>query len=837
MSLADLFHPHDPILVTLSIALAILSSYVSLELGGRIKAAAGSKQMGWLFAAGIAMGGGIWSMHFVAMIALELPFAVAYNLSLTVLSLLIAILVATAGFYTVFWRPGSSLRFILGGAVMGVGVAAMHYTGMAALIMPATRQYDFRLVALSGVIAIAASIVALWLAFHVRRLSLKLLSAMLMGFAVSGMHFTGMAAFVCGNAQGGNPVVPGVSSIVLAVCVAGISGAILLTGLALALHDQRQRRLHKHRIDALLRHSADLTAIVDQNWGVTYLSPGASRFVGHVGEIAIGANFLAFFTAEAKTRALDLMQRARAQPEQPVHEEFAGTGTGAEWFEITLNDQFADTAIQGVIVNLHDITKQKQAIEVIKDSLDRAHEAAQLAKKQSLALEQAHEAAQAAEEQARLLARHDALTGLPNRRVFTTTLETSFSHAQSGLANLSLLLIDLDDFKKINDLQGHQIGDAVLCEIARCLGASLRKSDMVARLGGDEFAVISVDEKVLEAHMEDTAHLATRLLGILQRPLLLDEGRFEINASIGIATYEPGITDVTSLMRAADIAMYQAKRTGKGAFRFFDREMDAETRERAALEKALMQAVEREEIQPHYQPIIDIGTQRIRSFEALARWTHPERGFVPPDVFIPILEQLGLMPKLTTSILRQACRHALKWPEDIRVSVNLSPSELKDPAVVDRILAVLAEENFPPTRLELEITEVVLVSDTDAAKAILTALKEYGVTISLDDFGTGYSSLYHLRELQFDRIKIDRSFVQNMRENADNEKIIDALLGLTRNLNLQVVAEGIENSATLELLTQKGCKYGQGYHFGKAMTADSALALLEKDFCPADEAI
>jgi diguanylate cyclase (GGDEF)-like protein/PAS domain S-box-containing protein len=837
MPLAKIFHPHDPLLVILSIALAVLSSYVSLELGGRIKASAGRRRIGWLFAAGIAMGGGIWSMHFVAMIALELPFAVAYNLSLTVLSLLIAILVATAGFYTVFWQPGSSLRFILGGTIMGVGVAAMHYTGMAALIMPATRQYDFRLVALSVVIAIAASVVALWLAFHVRRLSLKLLSALLMGFAVAGMHFTGMAAFVCGDAQGGNPVMPGLSAIALAVCVAGISGAILLTGLALALYDQREKRLHKHRIDALLRHSADLTAIVDQNWGVTYLSPGAGRFIGHVGQLAIGANFLTFFTAEAKTRALDLMQRARAQPEQPVREEYGSTGTGAEWFEITLNDQFADRAIQGVIVNLRDITKQKQAIELIRNSLDQAHEAAQLAKKQALALEQAHEAAQAAEEQARLLARHDALTGLPNRRVFTTTLETSLSRAQSGLANLSLLLIDLDDFKKINDLQGHQIGDAVLCEIAQRLGASLRKSDMVARLGGDEFAVIAVDEEALEAHREGAAHLATRLLGMLQQPMLLDEGRFEINASIGIATCEPDIADITSLMRAADIAMYQAKRTGKGAFRFFDQKMDAETRARAALEKALMRAVEREEIQPHYQPIIDIGTQRIRGFEALARWTHPERGFVPPDVFIPILEQLGMMPRLTTSILRHACRHALKWPEDVSLSVNLSPSELKDPAVVDRILAVLAEEDFPPTRLELEITEAVLVSDTEAAKTILTALKEYGVTISLDDFGTGYSSLYHLRELQFDRIKIDRSFVQNMRENADNEKIIDALLGLTRNLNMQVVAEGIENSATLQLLTLKGCEYGQGYHFGKAMTSDAALALLEKDFGLATEAL
>lgn len=445
-----------------------------------------------------------------------------------------------------------------------------------------------------------------------------------------------------------------------------------------------------------------------------------------------------------------------------------------------------------------------------------------------LALDKAHEAARKAEEQAQTLARHDALTGLPNRRVFSAELEHAVARAQSGEANYSVFLIDLDEFKKINDIQGHQTGDLVLCEVARRIELSLRKNDIVARLGGDEFAIIGEGEPDLHEHLEGAKRLAGRLLGAIRQPMILGESKIEMGASIGIATCRQDAVDVSSLMRGADIAMYRAKHSGRCTFRFFEQSMDDEMRDREALEKDLAKAIGAGEIHPFYQPLVNLDENRIRGFEALARWKHPERGFVPPDVFIPIVEQLGLMTDLTELILRQACRDAKNWPEDIRIAVNFSPLELRDPMLPSRVLTILTQEGLTPKRLEVEITETALVSDIDGAKRILQMLQGLGVTICLDDFGTGYSSLYHLRELKFDKVKIDRSFVNAMQSNAESEKIIDAILGLTKSLQLPTVAEGIENTQVLMQLAAKGCEFGQGFYFGKAVDAEHAGALLKE---------
>jgi diguanylate cyclase (GGDEF)-like protein len=445
-----------------------------------------------------------------------------------------------------------------------------------------------------------------------------------------------------------------------------------------------------------------------------------------------------------------------------------------------------------------------------------------------LALDKSHKALQSAEEQAQSLARHDALTGLPNRRVFTVNLEAAIQRARSDGAACSVLLIDLDGFKKVNDLQGHQIGDTVLCEVARRMEATIRKQDTVARLGGDEFAIIAEGEADEPEHMEGVRRLAVRLISAISQPVICNGVETHIGASIGIAPCRADAGDVGLLLRAADIAMYRAKQSGRGTFRFFEQKMDDELREQELVEKDLMRAITDEVIQPYFQPLVDIRTNHICGFEALARWRHPTRGFISPDVFIPLASQLNLMTALTASMLRQACREAKQWPADIRIAVNFPPSEFTDPALPSRILAILAEEELPPSRLEVEITEDALVSDMNTARAIVTTLQKLGITVCLDDFGTGYSSLYHLRELKFDKVKIDRSFVQSTAQNGDSQKIIDAILGLTKSLGLPVVAEGIENKSTLQHLRLKGCEYGQGYYFAKAMSGDDARTLLKR---------
>jgi|SRR3984957_10645325 diguanylate cyclase (GGDEF)-like protein len=444
----------------------------------------------------------------------------------------------------------------------------------------------------------------------------------------------------------------------------------------------------------------------------------------------------------------------------------------------------------------------------------------------ALALERAHEATRAAQEQAHSLARHDALTGLPNRRVFSSELQAILIGARTDTAPYWVLLVGLDQFKQVNDLQGQPFGDAVLCEIARRLEQIVRNNGSVARLGGDEFAILVKGDVNKQADLDGAKDLARKVLSAIRKPIVFGERRVELGASIGIAPRHMDSTDAESLLHAADVAMYRAKRDGRGTFRFFEQSMDDDLRAQGSLEADLKRAVIQSEIKPYYQPLVEIRSNRICGFEALARWEHPGRGFVPPDQFIPVLEHLGLMADLTSSVLRQACRDARTWPDDIRLSVNVSPSELRDPLLPSRVLSILAEEKFPAARLDVEIVETALVSDIETAKLILTTLQSAGIKVCLDDFGTGYSSLYHLRELKFDKIKIDRSFVQSMVKNPESEKIVDAILGLTKNLNLPTVAEGIEDLPVLLRLAAKGCEFGQGYYFGKAMTADCAREML-----------
>jgi diguanylate cyclase (GGDEF)-like protein len=450
----------------------------------------------------------------------------------------------------------------------------------------------------------------------------------------------------------------------------------------------------------------------------------------------------------------------------------------------------------------------------------------------ALALEKANEAAVAAQEQAQTLARHDALTGLPNRRVFAGDLEAALATSRLGELRTSVLMIDLDRFKPVNDLYGHGAGDTVLCEVARRVRDIVRKGDTIARLGGDEFAVVCQEEQ--DSFPKGTVALTQRVLGTLAMPIRVGDGMVEIGASIGIASSpaagaeDAEAADPEEIMRAADIAMYDAKRAGRGTYRFFERSMDAELRSRATLEADLRAAILEGRIEPYYQPLVTIPGGVLYGFEVLARWHHSGLGMVSPDVFIPLAEQMGLIAELTWSILRQSCRQAVTWPAHIRLSVNISPIHLKDATMPMKLLAILNQEHFEPSRLEIEVTETALVSDIEGAKLILASLQSVGIKVALDDFGTGYSSLYHLRELKFDKVKIDRSFVQSIEKDQQSRQIVEAIISLARNLELPTIAEGVEDQGIVDHLTGKGCEFAQGYHFGRPMTGSQASELLKE---------
>jgi diguanylate cyclase (GGDEF)-like protein len=412
----------------------------------------------------------------------------------------------------------------------------------------------------------------------------------------------------------------------------------------------------------------------------------------------------------------------------------------------------------------------------------------------------------------RYLAHNDVLTGLCNRASFTDKLDGALNAQRRGGGQLAVFMMDLDGFKHVNDTLGHLAGDQLLRETAQRLKSSIRDSDVLARLGGDEFAVIQVGG---HGSQESAASLAARMIAIMNEPFNIDGKMVSVGASIGIALTTENATVSFDLLRMADLALYAVKSSGRNNFCFFQDEMLASYNERREMEYQLRLAISQEEFELHYQALVDVNTGRRAGFEALVRWNRPDSGLVPPDKFIPLAEETGLIVPLGEWILRRACTDAVGWPDNIKVAVNLSPVQLAHPGLFESIQRVLAETTLPARRLELEITETALFKNNADCETLIRKLKELGISIALDDFGTGYSSLSYLTMIPFDKIKIDRSFTMNMTERADCAAIVAAVVALGHNLNTQTVAEGVETEEHLAILRAAGVTLVQGYLFGK----------------------
>ncbi|MDJ0391597.1 EAL domain-containing protein [Roseomonas sp. E05] len=429
-----------------------------------------------------------------------------------------------------------------------------------------------------------------------------------------------------------------------------------------------------------------------------------------------------------------------------------------------------------------------------------------------------------AEAEAQRLALHDPLTGLPNRRQLREQGEVVLAQACQQETQVALMVIDLDRFKPVNDLHGHAAGDVVLREVALRLRDCVRDGDIVSRTGGDEFVLMAK----MKAGAEDAARLARRIIATIGQPITLGEQTTRIGASVGIALARGQVAgQFGQLLHQADAALYRAKSEGRGTFNFHEAGMDAALRARAQVEADLRHAIAAGEIEPHFQPLIELATGRVEGFEALARWHHPMRGLIPPTDFIPIAEECGLIRPLTELILRQAAREAAGWPQPLFIAVNLSALLLYDLGLPELVLGILSETGLPPERLELEITETAVATNTDRVLQIAQTLKAHGVRLAMDDFGTGYSSLASLRALPFDRLKIDRSFVAALGEDAESEKIVATVVALGEALGMPAIAEGVEDAPTAQRLSAMGCQYGQGWLFGRPIPAKSIPPLLE----------
>ncbi|WP_323986065.1 bifunctional diguanylate cyclase/phosphodiesterase [Pseudomonas canadensis] len=421
------------------------------------------------------------------------------------------------------------------------------------------------------------------------------------------------------------------------------------------------------------------------------------------------------------------------------------------------------------------------------------------------------------------LSQHDALTGLPNRTRLQAFLEGKFKALSSLEQPLVMLSLDLDRFKPVNDLLGHAAGDRVLNEVSARLADCVRHGDLVARIGGDEFVLILTDAGT----QDEVEALCKRLIESIERTIRIDEQEVFVSASIGIAIAPTDTREATELLRYADIALYEAKAAGRNTWRFYSGDMNARIIERRRLESDLRYAIKHGELRLHFQPRYRIADGQMVGAEALVRWQHPVRGLIAPDTFIPIAEESGLILALSDWVLETACARAAQWPEHLFVSVNLSPTEFKRGNLVERARQALATSGINPARVELEITESVMLDDTDGALEVMHTLKHLGLRIAMDDFGTGYSSLSYLRAFPFDGLKIDRSFLTRLEESDDDKAIIQAIVGLGRALALTVTAEGIETAEHLALLKSVACEEGQGYFLSRPLDIEAFNGLLD----------
>ena len=675
----DSYYSND--LVFFSILLAVLASYTALNMTSRVSQSQGWGAALWLTGGAFAMGFGIWSMHFIGMLAFNLPIALGYDLPLTGLSLVAAIGSSAFALWLVSRPQLPWGRILFGAVLMGAGIATMHYIGMAAMqIMPGI-HYQRGLFVLSILIAVLASGAALWIAFRLRNSSphaffSKACASLVMGSAIIGMHYTGMAA------------------------------------------------------------------------------------------------------AQFPKRSLSVALY---------------TGLDTQWLATV------------VII----VTLAVFAIALVLSMLD-AH-AARL----STSLHQAHN-------ELLKLALHDSLTRLPNRLLFADRLEQRIQECQHSQRSFSLLFLDLDGFKIINDAHGHHTGDLLLVEVAERISALLGPNDTASRFGGDEFVLA-----LAPGDIGQTTAFAERLLATLAQPYEWEHHSLHITASIGIAVYPQDGTSLHELTLNADAAMYYAKEQGRNDYYYFDSAMNANAHQQFLLHKELQHALERGELALHYQPKYCARSGQVVGAEALLRWQHPEHGAVSPASFLPLAEKSRLIIPIGNWVIDEACRQMSAWRaaghHDWSVAVNLSTIQLASPGLLEEVQGALARHRLEARHLTLEITESTAMQKAEESLAILNRLAELGLGISIDDFGTGYSSLLYLKRFPANELKIDRGFVTTLERGGDDATIIAAIIALGQALEMRIVAEGVETPEQRDLLTELGCDTLQGYLLGRPMTGEQLL--------------
>jgi diguanylate cyclase (GGDEF)-like protein/PAS domain S-box-containing protein len=581
----------------------------------------------------------------------------------------------------------------------------------------------------------------------------------------------------------------------LALETLGSQIALALARAAL-VEDLMQRRSEAH-FRSLVHNASDIVFVLRSDMTVSYSSPSVQRVLGYPPEELGGVSLTTLLHHED-------LQRAVAAHDEAVRR--AGTSVSIECrlrhrdgsqreVEAIYNSLIEDPSVQGTVLTIRDITERKTLEQELK-----------------------HQAF------------HDALTGLANRALFHDRVQHALARHARFRQPIAVLFLDLDDFKVVNDSLGHAAGDELLRAVADRLQGCLRAGDTAARLGGDEFAVLI--EGVPDP--KEAAGLAERIISSLAAPFPLEGKEIFVHASIGYAVSDEETQNAEELLRAADVAMYAAKADGKGGYQPYRPALHTEALDRLERTADLQRALQEQQFVLQYQPIVALDSDQVTGVEALVRWQHPTRGLLPPDEFVPLAEETGLIVPLGQWVLEQACLQARRWQLDhprqprIRISVNLSARQLQQPDVVDQVARIISQTGIDPGTLVLELPETLVLRDTDAIASKVQELKGLGVQLAIDDFGTGYSSLSYLKRLPVDILKVDKSFIDAIAEGPEDSAVVQAIVGLGRSLDLQTVAEGVEAGNQSNQLRELGYHYGQGYYYSKPVEAQDIDELLER---------
>lgn len=751
---------HDMSLTAIAAIVCLVASMTAFRLFARGQASTGEARPAWFVLTGVAAGFGTWSTHILALLAFNPGVEFGMTPAPVFASLGVSVAMCTAAFLAAA-NLNEELRASIGGALFGLGVASMHYLTMAGF---STQGHAFNDPAYAfAAIGISAAISAtgFGLAGEGETVSRQAAGGALLSVSVLVFHAIAMGGLTI-SPDISHAVQAGVmSKLALFVAIGSTMLVVVATGLGAALVDGQASERAVERLRRLANGAFE-GIVISAHGKIVDVNTAYARLVGVESHKLIG---------------------------QPVDSGLLNSRSDGSESVLTSADSELPIPVEVRARALSD--DGAESVLAVRDLRDQ----------------------RAAEDRIRFLANHDPLTGLPNRNAFQTRLAATLDHAAVADHGVALLYIDLDHFKDINDVHGHAAGDAVLNIVAARLRAAVDAPSFAARVGGDEFVVMFTGF----TNATDVAGLSNRLLDDLRKPIEVDGRVLPLGASIGVSLFPDDAMLADDLLTNADIALYRAKAGGRNAACFFKREMDDAVRQRRSLAHDLRDAIAAQQLHIDYQPLVDLPKGNIVGFEALARWNHPTRGVVGPDEFILVAEENGLIGALGEWVLKQACAEAALWPLPLTVAVNFSALQVHQEDLPHRVTEILLETGLSPSRLEIEVTESALFRDQNRAIHNLRQLKMLGVRIAMDDFGTGFSSLATLQAFPFDKIKIDRSFVDGINTRDQSAAIVRAIVGLGKSLNVPVTAEGVETQAQLDYLRDQGCGQVQGFLLGRPM--------------------